>query len=68
MSLAYIGITTKSENQQPVKMVYPDGQFAIVNENGKLALLPPGKEQGMSIETLQAFASIVEAVAWVNEK
>lgn len=64
----YIGVTSKGLNGEDVKSIFPDGTFTIFNSNGKLGMQMAGAppEAAMSVNTIQAFASLSDAVAWIQ--
>lgn len=65
--MKYIGLFTTVDNGS-VKLIYPDGQVAIANDKGKLAVFTAGKTEGMQVDTIRVFTDLEAAVQWVTEK
>jgi len=65
---AYIGVTFKGVGGENLKAIFPDGAFSIINNGGKLMMQMQGAapDTAMAIENVQAFASVIEAVTWVQ--
>jgi hypothetical protein len=65
---SYIGVTFKGVGGENLKAIFPDGTFSIINNAGKLMMQMQGAapDTAMAIETVQAYVSVIEAVAWVQ--
>ncbi len=65
----YIGIVTKSTTGEgTLKMLYPAGKVALVNDSGTLGIIPEGNEKGISAIEILAFSDVLVANVWLQEK
>jgi hypothetical protein len=69
--MIYIGIiSTKSEQEGrgSFKAIYPEGQIAVVNDNGIYGAYVAGRNEGIRIEGYQVFENVKDALTWVTQK
>lgn len=61
----YVGVLTKNEGQNTA-MAFPEGHFVLVNSAGQMAILTPGSEKAMAIESATALPSLDAAIVWIK--
>jgi hypothetical protein len=69
--MIYIGIVSSKSQQDgsgTFKAIYPEGQIAIVNDNGTYGAYVAGRTEGIRIEGYQVFENAQDALSWVMQK
>lgn len=62
----YLGVMGKNEQNQPLAMIYPEGQFALINHNGTFALMVAGQTNAIPVDKVVVFRDLDGAVEWVK--
>lgn len=67
----YIGLIThtKGSEDKPIKVLYPEGQVAIVNDGTNIGAYVAGRTEGaLPVDGYKIFTTVQDAFAWVVEK